>query len=300
MPDSSPDQLAVLPERRALAEKRLQYSFKDQQLLSRALCHRSAHNQGLASNERLEFLGDAVLGMLASWFLYEGLKDKDEGELSKRRSKLISGESLAAIAQRLELGPLLVTGKGQDLSATPNMEADILEALIGAIFLDGGLEAAQDFVIREVLTEHSTGAGPSDGAPAGKKGDDKAAPPAAPQDFDDPKSKLQHHTLRLRLGLPEYRVVDSTGPGHSLTFTMEVLVQGNPIGRGEGTSKKLASQAAARQALEALLASEEDTKKVDAAATPGAKPAKKAAAKKSGKKAAKKSSKKSASKKSSS
>ncbi|PIE23578.1 MAG: hypothetical protein CSA62_06985 [Planctomycetota bacterium] len=269
------DSLPVTEERRALAEKRLQYRFKEQRLLSQALCHASARNQGYASNERLEFLGDAVLSLLASWFLYEGLPEVDEGELSRRRAALCSGEALSAVAARLQLGPLLLTGKGQDLSATPNMAGDQLEALIGAIFLDGGLEAAQDFVIREVLTKSDAAAPqkkPTEAeAPAARS--DKESPQAsgseskqdANDSFEDSKSKLQHHSLRLRLGLPEYRVVSSVGPGHNLTFTMEVRVQGNAIGRGEGSSKKLASQAAAREALEVLLASEKDTKKVDEA-----------------------------------
>ncbi len=238
-PSASP---AVPAARLKEAESRLSYRFKKSALLAQALCHASTRNDGHESNERLEFLGDAVLGMLTSWFLFEGLQTENEGGLSRRKAQLTSGTALAAIAQRLELGELLITGKGQETTPTANMEEDLVEAIIGAIFLDGGLKAAQDFVMREILTVKEP----------------------EPQNFDDPKSMLQNHTLRLRLGLPEYRDVESSGPAHSLTFTVDVHVQGIAIGRGSGSSKKLASQEAARNALDSLLASE-DSKGEDAA-----------------------------------
>lgn len=212
------------------AQQRLGYRFHNTELLAQALCHASTRNEGLGSNERLEFLGDSVLNLLVSWFLYEGLREADEGTLSARRSRMTSGEALAEIGARLRLGELLRTGKGQDLEPTASMEADAVEACIGAIFLDGGLEAAQGFVLTHVIAAYK---------------------PEEPV-YDDPKSRLQHYTLSKRLGLPEYKLVEATGPGHKQEFTMEVLVDGRSVGTGSGSSKKIAQQNAATSALHAL------------------------------------------------
>ena len=226
------------------AESRLGYEFKNKSLLALALCHASTTNEGLKSNERLEFLGDAVLNLLVSWFLYEGLRDADEGTLSHRRSRMTNGESLAALGKQLKLGELLRIGKGQDLSPTSNMEADLVEACIGAIFLDGGVEAAQVFVLQQIIAAHKT---------------DEPV-------YNDPKSRLQHVTLARRLGLPEYRLIEATGPSHQQVFLMEVRVAGEPRGRGTGSSKKLAQQQAATSALVELEKEAPPTK--DAAPVP--------------------------------
>ncbi len=223
----------IPPTRLHDAEKRLGYTFKDQDLLAEALCHASTHNEGLKTNERLEFLGDSVLNFLASWFLFDGLKEADEGTLSRRRSHLVDTGTLASVAKQLKLEELLVTGKGQDLKATPKMQADLLEACIGAIFLDGGIEAAQAFVLKTILTKVRT---------------EEAS-------FNDPKSKLQHLTLARRLGLPTYHLVEAKGPAHDMRFVMEVEVDGKILGSGLGSSKKMASQLAAEEAIRQLMAS---------------------------------------------
>ena len=224
--------LALSPQRLRSAQKKLGYQFENKALLAQAFCHASTHNDGFATNERLEFLGDAVLDMLVSWFLHEGLKNQPEGVLSKRRSQMTSGANLGRIARRLKLGELLRTGKGQDMEPTDKMEGDLLEACIGAIFLDGGIEAAQEFVLREVAS-----------APM---------PQEDSKGFHDPKSRLQHLALSRHLGLPEYRLLDVIGPGHALDFTMEVYVDGKCVGKGRGSSKKIAAQFAATKALEFL------------------------------------------------
>jgi ribonuclease-3 len=231
-PKKSESKHALSPQRLRSAQKKLGYEFQDKSILAQAFCHASTHNDGYATNERLEFLGDAVLTMLVSWFLHEGLKNADEGTLSTRRSQMTSGANLASVASRLKIGELLRTGKGQDLEPTDKMEGDLLEACIAAIFLDGGIEAAQEFVLREIAT--------------GQMPDEKGA------GFNDPKSRLQHLALSRHLGLPEYRLLDVIGPGHALEFTMEVYVDGKCVGKGEGTSKKIAAQFAATKALETL------------------------------------------------
>lgn len=231
-PRKTDSKLALSPQRLRSAQKKLGYDFTNKALLAQAFCHASTHNDGFATNERLEFLGDAVLTMLVSWFLHEGLRNADEGTLSKRRSQMTSGANLGRIAHKLKLGELLRTGKGQDMKPTDKMEGDLLEACIGAIFLDGGLEAAQEFVLREVAA-----------APM---------PDGESKGFHDPKSRLQHLALSRHLGLPEYRLQDVIGPGHALEFTMEVYVDGKCAGEGKGSSKKIAAQFAATKALEQL------------------------------------------------
>ncbi|MCB9917791.1 MAG: ribonuclease III [Planctomycetes bacterium] len=226
----------VTDQRLAKAQERLGYAFKNLDLLTLALCHSSTRNEGFPSNERLEFLGDAVLSLLVSWFLYEGLPDANEGELSARRVQMTRGEHLATIAERIGLSQLIRTGKNQDLEPTASMQSDLIEACLGAIFLDGGLDAAQNFVLSHVIA-------------APKGGEMKAA---APEAYTDAKSQLQHFTLARRLGLPEYREVSVEGPAHAQMFTMEVLVADKVLGTGSGSSKKTAQQAAAQQAFDVL------------------------------------------------
>jgi ribonuclease III len=243
--------LALSPQRIRSAQKKLGYDFENKALLAQAFCHASTHNDGYATNERLEFLGDAVLNMLVSWFLHEGLKAADEGTLSKRRSQMTAGTNLARIARKLKLGELLRTGKGQDMEPTDKMEGDLFEACIGAIFLDGGLEAAQEFVLREVAS-----------APM---------PQSDSKGFHDPKSRLQHLALSRHLGLPEYRLQDVIGPGHALDFTMEVYVDGKCVGKGKGSSKKIAAQFAATEGLELLGEADEPDSKDSASKTEASK-----------------------------
>lgn len=230
----------ISDERLEKAQEVLGYEFKKPELLSQALCHASTRNEGLESNERLEFLGDAVLGMLVSWFLYEGLPAADEGALSSRRARMTQGDHLAKVGQRLGLGNLLRTGKNQDLAPTPAMEGDLVEACLGAIFLDGGLPASQKFVLDHIITTEKA----KEDAPS----------------YTDPKSQLQHFTLARHLGLPEYRQVDVSGPAHAQEFKMEVAIAGKVLGTGNGTSKKAAQQKAASAAIEVLRKAEASSK----------------------------------------
>ncbi|MFQ5505710.1 MAG: ribonuclease III [Planctomycetota bacterium] len=218
------------------AERRLGYSFKNPRLLAQAFCHASTRNEGFPSNERLEFLGDSVLSLVVATHLFKEMKDADEGTLSHYRALMTQGQHLANVASKLGLGELLRTGKGQDLEPTPNMAGDAVEACIGAIFLDGGMREARRFIRKHVITNFELEAAP----------------------FDDPKSKLQHYTLEKRLGLPEYELVKTTGPGHALSFVMEVKVAGRVLGCGSGSSKKTAARNAASEALTALLSTDED------------------------------------------
>ena len=230
----------VTDQRLAHAQERLGYRFKNHDLLGLALCHASTRNEGLASNERLEFLGDAVLSLLVSWFLYEGLPNASEGELTARRVQMTRGDNLSEIAKKIGLGSLIRTGKNQDLEPTASMQSDLLEACLGAIFLDGGIVAAQNFVLEHVI--------------AGPKG--QKAPAEA---YTDAKSQLQHFTLARRLGLPEYREVSVEGPAHAQMFTMEVVIADRVLGSGSGSSKKAAQQAAAQQAFDFLREAESST-----------------------------------------
>jgi ribonuclease III len=218
----------------ALLEARLGHTFADRALLRYALTHRSASQEGAdaASYERLEFLGDAVLGALAAEWLYRQLAEDDEGELSKVKSYLVSEPVLAAFAVELELGPLLRLGVGEERSggrAKPSLLADALEALIGALYLDGGLERTRTFV-----------------APLLRAGLDAWNGGAAQRDA---KTALQERLQAAGGEPPEYRLVATSGPDHQKRFVVECWAEGRLLGRGEGSSKKRAEQAAAAAAL---------------------------------------------------
>jgi len=223
-------------ERTAALEARLGHTFVDRALLRRALTHRSATQEGpdAASYERLEFLGDAVLGALAAEWLYQQLAADDEGELSKVKSYLVSESVLAAFAQELELGPLLRLGVGEERSggrAKPSLLADALEALIGALYLDGGLELTRSFV-----------------APLLRAGLDAWKSGAAQRDA---KTALQERLQAAGGEPPEYRLAGTSGPDHQKRFVVECWSEGRLLGTGEGSSKKRAEQAAATAALAA-------------------------------------------------
>jgi ribonuclease-3 len=224
-------------------QAKLGHQFAELQLLRAALTHRSAAQEsGQGTHyERLEFLGDAVLGVLAAEWLYRRL-DAPEGELSKRKSWLVSEAMLAAHAQRLGLGEALRVGVGEERSGgreKASLLADSLEAVIGAAYLDGGLDAARPLVL--ALLE------------AGAEAYGRAA------DLRDPKTTLQERLQERQGGEPpEYRLVDSSGPDHRKVFTVECWSSGRLLGRGEGSSKKRAEQAAAAAALEALEATPPD------------------------------------------
>ncbi len=215
-------------------EKSLGYRFKRVELLEIALTHSSAANEkGQAGNyERLEFLGDAVLGLATADWLYRRHPDLPEGELSKLKAQLVSRSVLAPHAERLELGPALKLGVGEERSGgrtKASLLADSLEALFGAIFLDGGIEPAREAVVA-MLEAVEGGNG-------------------APLLLADAKTRLQEVAQARGLALPEYRITSEAGPDHNKVFAIECWLAGERVGRGEGPSKKTAEQRAAADAL---------------------------------------------------
>lgn len=224
------------PELVTLAE-RLGGSLSDLAALDQALAHRSWCAEAVTaveSNERLEFLGDAVLGMVVTDHLYRNYPRLAEGQLAKTRASVVDAETLAGVAAELGVGPALLLGKGEDASGgreKASILADTLEALIGAVYLDGGWEAASAFVLQRLgprLAEAAEG-------PGG-------------QDY---KTRLQELAARSFNRLPRYEV-RAEGPDHARRFFATVEVGGSAVGRGEGRSKKRAEQAAARSAWEEL------------------------------------------------
>jgi len=214
-------------------ERRLGYRFRRQELLERALTHRSYSNErSLAhNNERLEFLGDSVLGLIVVEWLFREHPEVDEGELSKLKAHLVSERVLARVARSVGLGEHLLLGVGEDRSGgrdKSSILADSMEAVIGAAFLDGGLKAAARLVAP--MTEPAAG-GSTDGA------------------VDDAKSRLQEAVQARGWALPRYRLVEERGPDHQKVFRVECLVKGRPLGSGEGRSKKAAERDAAAEAL---------------------------------------------------
>lgn len=216
----------------------LGYTFADSALAERALSHRSAvaDSRVTADNEQLEYLGDAVLGMLVSEYLVRTFPQWSEGHLSKSRAHLVNAASLYAAARRLGLGEYILLGRGEEKTGgreKPALLADAFEAVLGAIYLDGGLEAARSFVHRALLQAAIQDEGQG-------------------LEMSDNKSALQE-LLQAR-GLPpaKYRVVRETGPEHRKTFWIEVGVAGLLTASGSGLNKKEAEQSAAEQALEKL------------------------------------------------
>ena len=214
-------------------EEKIGYSFTDRELLIRALTHTSYANEHghsyLLCNERLEFLGDAVLELCSSEFLMERYPDWHEGQLSKRRASMVCEPSLAKCAATLSLPSFLNIGKGEEKCGGRNKDSivsDALEAVIGAIYLDGGFENAKAFVNRHIMEQ--------------LKDCDV---------FKDAKTRLQE-ILQAENRKPEYVVVDESGPDHDKTFVVEVLCNGVRLGTGTGSTKKGASQAAATDAIE--------------------------------------------------
>ena len=210
---------------------RLAYSFRNPALLALALVHRSALARAGDNNEKLEFLGDAVLDLAISDLLMERFPKADEGELSKRRAALVNARVLAAKAAAIELGSELRLGKGEEKSGgrkKPSILAAAYEAIIGAVYLDGGFAAARDLIGRHFHAELCM--------------DTRDSP-------IDHKSRLQEITQRLFRETPAYGLVAASGPDHDRAFVVELRVAGQLYGRGEGKSKKEAEQQAALQAL---------------------------------------------------
>ena len=210
--------------------------FTDAELLRLSLIHSSYINEhpldAPVSNERLEYLGDALLGMVIANKLYQDYPDMSEGDLTAARAAIVCGECLSEAALDIRLGEFLFLGQGEERSggrANPSNLAAGLEALVGAVYIDKGYEYAEAFGIR-ILTKQIQ----------------RVATESLRR---DPKSVLQENMQAEGRGTPTYRLLDETGPGHSKTFTVEVVVSGEILGQGRGQRKTDAEREAAREAL---------------------------------------------------
>ncbi len=217
-------------------EKRLDYTFQNRALLENALTHSSYANEhrdtGMTSNERLEFLGDSVLGMVVADHLYREHPRMPEGDLTRTRASLVCEESLVEVARALELGKYLHLGKGEDAGGgreRPSILADATEAVLAAIYLDGGIAQARR-VIRTLIL-------------AGEEETSSSR---------DHKTALQELVQRKSGRKLTYRLVGEEGPDHAKRFSVEVVLNGTVVGCGEGRTKKAAEQCAAKAAIEKL------------------------------------------------
>lgn len=220
-------------------EERLGVSFGDGTLLSQALTHPSAVNEApqefSASNQRLEFLGDSFLDYVAARELYLRLPQLPEGQLTELRSAVVRGEALARVARSIDLGARLLMGQGEEGSGGRERDTNLaaaLEALVGAVLLDGGIETAYAVTLRLLQPELESVL--RDGAPR------------------DPKSRLQEVMQGMGKGSPVYSTVDESGPDHEKTFSIEIWMDGQLLGRGAGRRKVDGERAAAEEALRTL------------------------------------------------
>lgn len=218
-------------------EENLKYSFKNKALLLNALTHSSYANEarnGTSSNERLEFLGDSVLSIIVADYLYAQFPNLPEGELTKLRASLVCEKSLCGFSRELELGKFLKLGHGEDKGGGRERDsilADAFEAVLAAVYLDGGMEAARNHAMRFVLKEL-------------KHTDDEV--------FKDYKTFLQEIIQRNPEESVVYILTGESGPDHNKQFEVEVHLNSNVIGKGKGRSKKQAEQMAAKQALQLM------------------------------------------------
>lgn len=233
-------QAGPAPDRLAKLEEILGYAFRDRRLLEDALTHRSLLNEileeGRRDNERLEFLGDAVLGLIIAEWVMQAYPHELEGELTRLRSALVKEKKLAEVARGLKLGEFLYLGKGEERMEgrkKRSILADALEAIVGAIYLDGGFQGARDFVrrtfaalLKEARNNQSL--------------------------LTDAKTRLQELTLALFRRPPVYEVVDERGPDHEKTFVVNLRLNDRTLACGKGRSKKEAEQDAAEQFLKHL------------------------------------------------
>ena len=212
-------------------EKTIGYTFRDPRLCETAITHSSYYNENRnhspGYNERLEFLGDSVLGFLAAEYLYHTYRKKPEGELTRMRASLVCESNLAETANLIGLPDALKLGRGEEMGGgrrRPALLADAMEALLAAVFLDGGLSAARtlakNFILRDVEPQRN-----------------------------DYKTTLQEVLQHEPVRPYSYRLVEAIGPDHAKVFTVEVLIEDSPAGKGTGSSKKEAEQAAAHAAL---------------------------------------------------
>ena len=227
-------------EQRRNLERTLGYEFKDSSFLLTALTHRSHSYEhdlpGEDAYERLEFLGDALLGFVVAEWLFDDDPISPEGVLSRRRQSVVSATTLAEISQRLNLGQAIRLGRGEELSGgrlKPALLADLFEAVLAAIFLDGGIDPARAFVLRHL--------GPELGRVHGLN-----------EAVDDYKTKLQEKFQARLQSTPRYRIVSTSGPAHALEFEVEVMMDDQVLARGTGKNRKQAEQVAARAAFESL------------------------------------------------
>jgi len=220
-------------------ERSIGYRFRNKLLLNQALTHKShaneKHRSKFGDNERLEFLGDSVLGVIISRMLYDDYPDCDEGILTRYKSQLVSGVTLGRIAKELRIGQFLLLGKGEEASGGRRHTSNILcalEALIGAIYLDGTLKAAFKFINKAFKPEIQLV----------KEG----------KGSKDYKSILQQIVLKKFKTIPSYKIISEIGPDHKKHFIVEALVSGKRHGIGSGPNKKSAEQASAKETLSAI------------------------------------------------
>lgn len=220
-------------------EEKIGYSFRDRSLLINALTHSSYANENRGrsceSNERLEFLGDSVLGLVVADALFRKFPELPEGRMTRLRAQLVCEESLHRVASQIGLGDYMRLGRGEEHTGgrqRTSILADATEALIAAMYLDGGMDVAKSFIERFILTEMDTVGGPIA--------------------FGDSKTELQELVQRKSGSVLSYELLGESGPDHNKTFTSQVLLNGESIGSGSGHTKKEAEQSAARAALEKL------------------------------------------------
>ncbi|MBI4202138.1 MAG: ribonuclease III [Chloroflexi bacterium] len=221
-------------------ELAIRYTFKDKGLLQQALTHPSYPNEhpeaAGVSNQRLEFLGDACIGLVVGRNLYERYPDVDEGPLTEARSRLVRRETLARAARRVDLGAHLIMGAGEEARGGRDRDsnlADAFEALVGAVLLDRGYPSARGVVLRVLRPELR-----------------ELEPGATAK---DPKSQLQELAHSMGLASPEYETVKAEGPPHQPLYTVEVRIAGEALGQGQGLRKVEAERRAAQQAVERLV-----------------------------------------------
>ena len=222
-------------------ENAIGYRFQNIALLQNALSHSSYANErwhdSLKSNERLEFLGDSILGMVTAEYLYRHFPNRPEGDLTRMRADMVCEQALAAVAERIDLGKHLLLGHGEETGGGRTRDsilADAVESVIAACFLDGGMEPARSFINTFVLTEV----------------------PVKKLRNTDYKTALQELVQQKKNQILSYKLVGESGPDHDKQFVVEVSLNGKVIGQGNGTSKKRSEQAAAKAAIEALFPNE--------------------------------------------
>ncbi len=226
--------------RLAAVQDAIDYRFRDPRLLTASLMHRSYYagaetNGAIRSNERMEFLGDSVLSLVVNDYLYHRYPDKSEGELTKMKSVVVSKQVLAHLAKKIALGDFVLLSDNAQRAGVSTMDSvlsDTLEAVFGAVFIDGGFDAARHCILRLLP--------------------DNLNEVVYKEESINYKSLLQEYIQALHKVPPRYRVQSTTGPDHDKEFVVEVVVKGNTLGRGTGKTKKIAEQEAAREAYRRL------------------------------------------------